>query len=228
MLPFISFYPQDVQAQVGAITNILISTMFGQAQGALMAFPSERPLFLREYSTNHYGVVPYFISKLGTEAFRASLAITVQTAITYFMIGFQLNIFTFFAIQFSLAMTSQAIAVFLGSNFSDPDSANQFFTILIVPQLYFSGVFLPIDLIPKLLRWSQYLCSIRYSSALVLMYEFDDCNPGIEADNCDSILSRNEVDPDDALNFWLGMGGLFVVFRLAALIILQRKSKTFS
>lgn len=218
----------EVQAQLGAISNVLISTMFGQAQGALMAFPSQRPLFLREYSTNHYSVLPYFISKLGTEAFQASLAILVQSLITYFMIGFRLNFFIFFAIQWSLAMTSQAVAVFLGSNFSDPDSANQFFTILVVPQLYFSGVFLPIDLIPKLLRWSQYLCSIRYSSALAMIYEFADCEPGIEEENCAILLERNNVDPDDAWFFWLGMWGVFLVFRLAALFILQKKSKTFS
>lgn len=218
----------DVQAQVGALSNVLISTMFGQAQGALMSFPSQRPLFLREFSTNHYGVIPYFIAKLGVEAFQASLAIAVQTCITYFMIGFQLNIIVFFAIQWSLAMTSQAVAVFLGSNFSDPDAANQFFTLIVVPQLYFAGVFLPLDLIPKILRWSQYLCSVRYATALAMIYEFESCEPGIEEQNCDIILSRNEVDPDDSTFYWIATWGLFLAFRLSALLILQRKSKTFS
>lgn len=42
----------NVQAVFGAIANILISTMFGVAQSALMDLPRDRPIFLREYSTN--------------------------------------------------------------------------------------------------------------------------------------------------------------------------------
>ena len=38
------------------------------AQPALLAFPEERPVFLREYSTNHYAVGSYFVSRLIVEA----------------------------------------------------------------------------------------------------------------------------------------------------------------
>ena len=53
----------EVQASFGAMANLLISTMFGVAQSSLMEFPKDRPVFLREYSTNHYSIVPYFLSK---------------------------------------------------------------------------------------------------------------------------------------------------------------------
>jgi hypothetical protein len=43
-------------------------SMFGTAMPTLLSFPEERPVFLREYSTNHYGVVAYFMSRLATEA----------------------------------------------------------------------------------------------------------------------------------------------------------------
>lgn len=68
------------------------------------------------------------------------------------MIGLQLNFFTFFAINYALAMTSTAVAVFLGSALSDPAGANQFYSLVVVPQFYFSGVFSPIDLVPKIVR----------------------------------------------------------------------------
>jgi len=61
-----------------------------------------------------------------------------------------------------------------------------------------------------------------------MLYEFADCEPGIEEENCARLLERNNVDPDDAWFFWLGMWGVFLVFRLAALLILQKNSKTFS
>jgi hypothetical protein len=46
---------------------VIMLMMFGSAMPALLAFPSERPIFLREYSTNHYSVISYFISKLTME-----------------------------------------------------------------------------------------------------------------------------------------------------------------
>ena len=47
---------------------ILMMAMFGTAMPTLLSFPEERPVFLREYSTNHYGVIAYFLSRLAMEA----------------------------------------------------------------------------------------------------------------------------------------------------------------
>ena len=59
----------QVNASFGAIVNLLISTMFGVAQSSLAEFPKDRPVFLREYSTNHYSVLPYFLAKFTLECF---------------------------------------------------------------------------------------------------------------------------------------------------------------
>lgn len=47
---------------------VLMLVMFGTAQPSLLAFPEERPVFLREYSTDHYVVGAYFVSRLVLEA----------------------------------------------------------------------------------------------------------------------------------------------------------------
>lgn len=39
------------QAHYGSITFVMIFAMFGSAQPVMLAFPFERPMFLREYST---------------------------------------------------------------------------------------------------------------------------------------------------------------------------------
>lgn len=75
-----------------------------------------------------------------------------QSLLIYFLIGFSLNFGLFFLINFALAMTSTAVAVMLGSALSDPAQAPQFFTLAVVPQFYFSGVFSPIDLVPSFIR----------------------------------------------------------------------------
>ena len=64
----------EVQASFGAMANLLISTMFGVAQSSLREFPKDRPVFLREYSTNHYSILPYFLSKC------ESMCVQVQRA----------------------------------------------------------------------------------------------------------------------------------------------------
>jgi hypothetical protein len=64
--------PSDVAANLnshfGALIMMLMMGMMGTAQQALLSFPTERPVFLREYSTNHYSVASYFLSRLTVEA----------------------------------------------------------------------------------------------------------------------------------------------------------------
>lgn len=220
--------PTVVQSQVGALVNVMMSTMMGQSQTALLIFTSERPLFLREYSTDHYTIVPYFLSHLVTEALQSVAAMIIQTLIVYFMIGFQMKFFQMFFINFTLAMTTTAVSVLLGSGTSDIKSAQALFPLVIVPQFYFSGVFIAINLIPRWIRWAQYLCSMMYGARLSFAYEFIECEPGLPTDNCDLILVQNGVDPDDTWWYWLALVALFVLFRFAALLILRKKGVDFS
>lgn len=60
--------PSKFNSHFGAMVMILMMSMFGTAMPTLLSFPEERPVFLREYSTNHYGVIAYFISRLAMEA----------------------------------------------------------------------------------------------------------------------------------------------------------------
>lgn len=57
----------NLHSQFGGIVLVSVIVMMGPAQAALMAFPDERPVFLREYTTNHYSVVAYFLSRLMME-----------------------------------------------------------------------------------------------------------------------------------------------------------------
>jgi hypothetical protein len=58
----------NVQSRFGAMLMLMLMSMFGTAQPSLLAFPAERPVFLREYSTNHYSVVSYFMARFTVEA----------------------------------------------------------------------------------------------------------------------------------------------------------------
>jgi hypothetical protein len=73
----------NVQSTFGALIMVLMMGMFGTAQPALLSFPEERPVFLREYSTDHYSVGAYFLSRLSMEAFITCLQVIIQVLFCY-------------------------------------------------------------------------------------------------------------------------------------------------
>ncbi|KAL7527482.1 hypothetical protein ACHAXR_005154, partial [Thalassiosira sp. AJA248-18] len=114
-------YP-EVMASFGAISNLLISTMFGVAQSSLMEFPKDRPVFLREYSTNHYSVGPYFLAKFTLECVTVLIQTLVQLLAAFFLMGFRMNFLLLLALSFMLAIASTSIGIFIGSCIENPDA----------------------------------------------------------------------------------------------------------
>ena len=70
-------FAQNIQSHFGALISVLLIGMFNTAEPALLSFPQERPVFLREYSTNHYGVGAYFLSRLTMEAVVTAVQVLV-------------------------------------------------------------------------------------------------------------------------------------------------------
>jgi ABC-type multidrug transport system permease subunit len=212
---------QSLQSHFGALIMVLLMSMFGTAQPALLAFPEERPVFLREYSTNHYSVLSYFMSRLTMEAFITALQVFVQVIISYFLIGFQSSFGIFYCIVYILAMASTASAVLLGCSVEDPKLGQEMLPLLFVPQMLFAGFFVTPDLMPVWLRWPQYLCALTYAIRIALVAEFPE-NTG-----ADNLLETIEADRDDVWWYWLVLAGLFAVFRVMALIVLRQKATKF-
>lgn len=217
----------NINSQFGALIICLMMGMFGTAQDALLQFPTERPVFLREYSTNHYSVLSYFASRLTMEVVLVFAQILELSMFTYFMIDFQMNFAVFIAIIFMLAIASTAMAVFLGSSVEDPKLATEMLPMLFVPQMLFAGFFVATDLIPSWLRWAQYLCSLTYAVRLMMIEEFSDCEPGQATENCNNLLDNAHAEDDDSWWYWLVLLALFVVARLGALTLLRKKATKF-
>eukprot|EP00557_Chaetoceros_sp_GSL56_P014797 CAMPEP_0176487054 /NCGR_PEP_ID=MMETSP0200_2-20121128/5910_1 /TAXON_ID=947934 /ORGANISM="Chaetoceros sp., Strain GSL56" /LENGTH=590 /DNA_ID=CAMNT_0017883823 /DNA_START=63 /DNA_END=1832 /DNA_ORIENTATION=+ len=189
------------QSRFGALIMVQLSAMFGTAQPALFAIPEERPVFLREYSTDHYGVLSYFMSRFTVEAGLTFLQILVAQLLNYFLIGFVADFFLLLAITYALAMASTALSVLLGCSIDDAKMAQEFLPLLFVPQMLFAGFFVAIRLIPNWLQWVQYICSLTYGVRLGLLAEFEECsndptNQQI-AFNCSNILRNVNADTSD-------------------------------
>lgn len=212
--------PLNLQAEFGAIATFLVTTVSGVAQSALMDFPKDRPVFLREYSTNHYSVIPYFLSRFSVECTLTLIQSLVQLVSSYFLMRLRIGFFVFLLLNFLLALASTSIGILIGSSVEDPKVASELMPALIVPQLLFSGFFISIDLIPPFLRWVQYICPLTYATRLALHFEFGDC----VYESCTSILEQNGVNEFDTYWYWIILTAITAVFRIGGLIVLKRKA----
>ena len=145
------------------------------------------------------------------------------------MIGFQMAFSMLYAINYSLAMASTALAVLLGCAVEDPKLGQEMLPILFVPQMLFAGFFVVPDLIPSWLRWARYLCTLTYSVRVAVVEEFENCDPANPEANdaCNDLLETVDAVPDDTWWNWLILVLLFVAFRSLALFVLRQKATKF-
>lgn len=219
----------NLQSHFGGMIMVLMLVMFGTAQPSLLAFPEERPVFLREYSTDHYVVGAYFFSRLVLEAVITFVQVMLASIIGYFFLSLTMNFFYFFAIVYVLAMAATAVAVLLGCSVGDPKMGQEFLPVLFVPQLLFAGFYVPTGFIPIWLRWVQYLCSLTYAVRIALEAEFSDCaaNESYIPNYCQTLLEASNVYQIPIYGYWLILIALFIFFRVTALLVLKRKAMTF-
>ena len=222
----------EISSHFGALTMVMISAMFGSGQPTLLEFPSERPMFMREYSTGTYSVVSYSIAKLALELPMLFVQSLVQFIVVYFMIEFRGDFIVLVGGAFGTGIASASLAVLLGCLVDDVKQATEMIPLLFVPQILFSGFFIRTNLIPVYLRWAQYLCSLKYGLNIVLMNEFASsqysCNESIEAEqNCERILSDNNINEDDWYIYVIVILTLFLVPRIVAMTVLAKKAIKF-
>jgi ABC-type multidrug transport system permease subunit len=102
-----------------------------------------------------------------------AVQVTVSSMITYFCVSFQGSFGTFYGVIYQLAMTSTALGVLLGSSEEDPNTAMELLPGTIMPQILFSGFFVPPNLMPSWLAWVCYLCPLTYTVCIAFVNEFD-------------------------------------------------------
>lgn len=209
----------DPRSHFGAVCNLMIGVMFGSAQPLLLQFPLERPIFLREYAANMYGVVPYFLAKTLVEAPMSFLTALETFLISYWIMDLQGNFFLLVCVAWALSMTAASTALMVGCSVPNAQSAQELAPLIFVPQILFTGIFVSIDLIPPALRWLQYLCALKYAVDLGAILELKDLATG------QALLIKENINVDQAGLYVGVLVGIFVLFRLLAMINLGRRAQ---
>jgi len=196
--------------------------MMGAAQPVLLTFPSERPVFLREYAANQYGAVPYFVAKTLVELPVILMAALVQFLVSYWLMGLQGNFMLLVVISWLLAVTSSGLALLVGCGVSSVEKAMQLGPLTLLPQMLFSGLFVPVNNIPQSLRWVQYVCPLKYAVNVLGVIEFWKYRHVPEVIKS---LEKQSIYFDEWERNLVLLVALYFVFRVIACLLLWRKGK---
>ncbi|KAH9259989.1 hypothetical protein BASA81_001761 [Batrachochytrium salamandrivorans] len=216
-----------VQSHFGALVNIVVTVMYDAAQPALLTFPLERVVFMKERATGTYGTVPYVFSKLLVELPLLFLVALETMLINYWAVGFSGNFFLIVLALWGLMLASVSLALVLGSLAPSPKAAMDWATLLLLPQLLFLGLFVRLDQLPFWLQWPQYLCSAKYALNLAMVVEFDPAlaiNDRIRTEWA-QLLSSNQVVIADDWKYGLVLIALFAGLRLIGVLFLECRVK---
>jgi hypothetical protein len=221
--------PFSLQSQFGAMMIVLITCMMSAVQLTMFVYPEQRPIFLREYSTNHYSAFSYLMAHLTAEAILVAVKVIIVVTPIYFMVGLSGSYLIYILLTFTLSMaiTAQATcAACLGGD--NVKLVTQLTPLIFQPQLLFAGFFLSPELMPNWIRPIQLVCTMTYATRILVVEEFHECSSDArENEACQKMLESTRSDPDDVWWNWLVLAGIFVFFRLLAIFLLQRSANKF-
>ncbi|KAJ9450320.1 ABC transporter G family member 7 [Diplonema papillatum] len=218
-----------VRSHWSAVQFMCINAMFLSAQPMLLAFPNERPVFIREYATGTYSTAPYFLAKTLVEVPASFLQTLLGFLVAYWMIDFQGNFFYLTISCTLLGVVTSSTALIIGAATTRTEAAMNIAPIVYIPQMIASGVFLTADGMPAWVRWVQWICPLKYGIGLASIAELDARYvPESREPVVDFYMKAADIDADDWWTYAIILSAMFFIFRGLAAVILSRRAKTFA
>ena len=201
----------------GGLSIILISAMFMNSHLVLIQFPVQRQIFLKEYTSNMYGAVGYFMARTFTEVPLSFVQSVVQMLVMYWSMNLQGAFMDYVLIVWLVCVSSASFATLLSSTVSSEARAIQLSSVIYIPQILFSGLFLNLKSINlRWINWLQYACYIKYCLNFLFFVEFDDTMP--------NYASRYDIADDKKDWYLILVFFMLIGARGLAFIVLRHKS----
>merc|ERR1719253_1426345 len=173
-----------------------------------------------------YSVVSYFAAKTVAEMVVTFFVVLVMFGLAWPCMGLHGNFFLYLLTAWLLALAAGSTALYLGSAVASGQKALTLAPAIFVPQILFSGLFLPSSEVPLVLRWVQYICALKYGINLFAIIELDSYPAGSpEAAVGAYALDKMDVKVDQA---WLYVAVLLAItigFRILAMASLRSKAR---
>jgi len=168
---------ESAQNRLGVLFMCLLNQAMGSVMFVVNLFPSEKPLFMREYSNKMYSALGFFISKNLVDFPFQMVWITLYAVILYWMVGFVrqfVNFITFWFILVLVGNIGSSFGFIVGILAADSATAITLVPVTIIPMSIFSGFFLNNHNVPPYFIWVEYLSFIKYAFQGLFLNEFSD------------------------------------------------------
>jgi len=217
------------------MTHWVLDSMFH----ALMAFPSEREVILKERASGSYHLGAYFLAKSTSEMPTRLVLPLIYMIISFWMAGVsdRFDIFVFTTLISLLSVVAgEAIGLMVGASIYDLERAMSVMTVVALALMLLGGFF--IDNVPSWLVWCKFISPFKYSFDASRQLIFDRDVPcdgsGALASLCGG-SSEGSVTPEEVIEFLSIQGsvgfnvGLLLVFgtvpRYIAYLALRSKKE---
>lgn len=167
------FSGTGVQSTVSVLFMVTALNGFGAAS-YVPTLVLQRPLFYRERSDGLYGEATYLTFLLGMEGILATVTCSVYCIIVYWAINFNLNFGLLWVIYYISALIGISCAYFFAAVSPNLEVANAVLPIYMVVNLFFAGLFIPIDNLPSYWKWYSYIDFMRFAWGGLTYGQYED------------------------------------------------------
>lgn len=195
--------------------------VFDAMFNALMAFPSEREVILKERSSGSYHLSAYFMAKTTSEMPTRLCLPFIYMCVSFWMAGvstrFDLFIYTTLISLLSV-VAGEAIGLMIGACIYDMEKAMTIMTVVSLALMLLGGFF--VENVPSWLDWGKFCSPFKYSFDASRQLVFDRDVPCDGSGALESLCGGSDegsADAQDVIEF-LGIQGS-VAFNVGLLLV---------
>lgn len=188
---------------------------------ALLAFPAEREVILKERASGSYHLSAYFMAKTTSEMPTRLVLPLIYMVISFWMAGIskRVDIFIFSTLISLLSVVAgESIGLLVGASIYDMERAMATMTVVALTLALLGGFF--VENVPAFISWGQYVSPFKYSFDGARQLAFDRAVPcdgsGALEDLCSG--GAESASAEDVIEFLNIQGG--VGFNVGLLIVL--------
>ncbi|XP_075237816.1 uncharacterized protein LOC142334036 [Lycorma delicatula] len=229
---------KGIQSIQGALFILVTENTFSPMYAVLAFFPTQIPLFLREYQNGICSPLQFYLASLISMIPGLIIEPTIFVSIVYWISGLKTTteafLFSIFII-FLCINVSTSCGVFFSVAFDSMEMAMAYLVAFDYSLMISSGLFIKLATLPKYISWIQHISWMMYANEALNILQFDSVqNITCEANKVDIPCLDNGLDVLERLsfspnNFWKDiscMVMLYLIFHALGFIWLCTRTKS--
>ncbi|OMJ93870.1 hypothetical protein SteCoe_3059 [Stentor coeruleus] len=212
---------QDMMNRNGLIFFNVACLVFCNILACVLTFPTMRPIMIKEYQSNTYGVVPYFLAQCITDVFADLIQTLSYVSIIYWAVNFNTTSFKvvveYYIMVYLEFYIGGSLGMLTGCVFDKPELALASTSGLLFPFMYFAGFYRSGNL-PKAFKWMEYTSPFFYVFQGCMKNQYED----FKITDCYVNPIGQKLDCDPLDNFDIHLSVHFNMMILALLIVFYR------